>query len=237
MMTTRTAHHATALAYEAATVSRVGKARAVNEDVVDVRVRNRPDGIPVGYAILCDGLGGYEAGEIASRLAVRVMRKALVDAIPGLEDGPAAHTAPIPDAAYIERRLAEAVSRANHRIYRFSRENEEASFSHSGTAMTLAALLGEQAVIGHIGNSRAYRYRAGDLMQITTDHTIVAELVAAGVVSARKGRGHPQLNPNSAGALDRLARAIDRVREAIGSRDARAFGALMREGEQKTPIP
>ena len=194
MMNTRAAYTTAELVFEAATVSRVGKSRAVNEDVVDIRIRNNPGGPPVGYAIVCDGLGGYEAGEIASRLAVRVMRTALVDAIPGLEDPAAGPSAFRTDAMHLRRRISGGIRLANQEIYRFSRQNEEASFQHSGTAMTLAALFGGLAVIAHVGNSRAYRYREGRLEQVTKDHTIVSELIRAGILSSGKARRHPHRN-------------------------------------------
>ena len=194
MTHTRTEYSTTELAFEAGTVSRVGSARAVNEDVVDVRVRNDPDGFPVGYAIVCDGLGGYEAGEIASRLAVRVIRKTLADSIPGLEDLSTRTSAVQPDLEYLRRRISEGVYRANRDIYRFSRANEAAAIPHSGTAMTLTALIGGRAVIAHIGNSRLYRYREDRLEQLTRDHTIVAELIGAGILPDRKARLHPHRN-------------------------------------------
>lgn len=185
------------LAYEAATVSRRGRTRAVNEDVVDVRIHNTSDGSPVGYALLCDGLGGYEAGEIASRLAVRVVRRAIVDAIPGLEDpGTPARTVMKAEleTAYLQRRVKAAIRSANEQIYRFSQENEAAHFAHSGTALTMAALCGPCAVVAHVGNSRLYRYRNGELSQLTRDHTIIAELIRSGVLRSGKARLHPQRN-------------------------------------------
>lgn len=199
MIAPRTTVSQAALTYEAATVSRRGRNRTVNEDVVDVRVRNSPDGRPVGYALVCDGLGGYEAGEIASRLAVRVMRKVLVDSIPALE-GPGMENAAgttlekQPDEVYLYQRISGAIRSANEQIYRFSRENEEARFPHSGTAMTMAALFGSKAIIAHVGNSRLYRYRNGELNQLTHDHTIIAELIQAGVLRSGKARLHPQRN-------------------------------------------
>src|SRR5919108_2252594 len=131
-----------------------GRRRRRNEDAYVVS--------PPLFAV-ADGIGGARAGELASRLAVETMVEE-----PGTSG---------------EERLATLIREANRRV--FARSNEDAGTSGMGTTMT-AALVGEDGTvtIGHVGDSRAYRLRADRLEQLTEDHSLVAELVRSGRLSA-----------------------------------------------------
>jgi len=139
-----------------------GRRRRRNEDAYVVR--------PPLFAV-ADGMGGAQAGELASRIAVDAM-------------GEEARTSG-------EERVATLIQEANRRI--FARSSEDASASGMGTTMT-AALVGDDGVvtIGHVGDSRAYLLREGRLEQLTEDHSLVAELVRTGKLSAEEAEHHPQ---------------------------------------------
>jgi PPM family protein phosphatase len=139
-----------------------GRRRRRNEDAYVVS--------PPLFAV-ADGMGGARAGELASRLAVEAM---------GEEPGSRG-----------EERLSTLIREANRRV--FARSHEDASASGMGTTMT-AAIVGDDGTvtIGHVGDSRAYRLREDQLEQLTEDHSLVAELVRSGRLSAEEAESHPQ---------------------------------------------
>jgi protein phosphatase len=126
---------------------------------------------------IADGMGGAQAGEVASRLAAAV-----------LEEGGLDHAA----ADDGEGRVANLIQEANRRV--FQRASEDAATSGMGTTMTVALVdsrAGEIA-FGHVGDSRAYRVRDGELEQLTQDHSLVGELVRSGKISPEEAESHPQ---------------------------------------------
>ena len=126
---------------------------------------------------IADGMGGAQAGEVASRLAAAVLEEQALDRSPA-EDG--------------EERIEELIREANRRV--FQRANEDAATSGMGTTMTVALVDGETGAIafGHVGDSRAYRVRDGELEQLTQDHSLVGELVRSGKISPEEAETHPQ---------------------------------------------
>jgi serine/threonine protein phosphatase PrpC len=141
-----------------------GRKRRRNEDafVVD----------PPLFAV-ADGMGGAQAGEVASRLAAAAFREF--------------HEA---DALEPEPRLQAIIQEANRRI--FERAQSDTAASGMGTTLT-AALVGEAGVvIGHVGDSRAYRIREGDLEQLTQDHSLVGDLMRSGRLTPEEADAHPQ---------------------------------------------
>jgi PPM family protein phosphatase len=122
---------------------------------------------------VADGMGGAQAGEMASRLAAAALREGDTDG-----DG--------------EERVAELIREANRRVY--ERSAEDASVQGMGTTMTVALVGAESVAIGHVGDSRAYLVRDGALEQITQDHSLVAELVRSGKLSPEEAERHPQRN-------------------------------------------
>jgi serine/threonine protein phosphatase PrpC len=123
--------------------------------------------------VVADGMGGAQAGEVASRLAASAFREF--------------HEADDLDAA---ERVTAIVQEANRRIY--DRAAEDRSVSGMGTTVT-AALVEEGGItIGHVGDSRAYRIRDAELEQLTDDHSLVADLVRGGRLSPEEADTHPQ---------------------------------------------
>jgi serine/threonine protein phosphatase PrpC len=140
-----------------------GKKRRRNEDEYVVE--------PPLFAI-ADGMGGAQAGELASNLAAGALRD---------DEGRAGSG---------ERRVSELIQEANRRVYQ--RSSQDAAASGMGTTMTVA-LVGDGAVaFGHVGDSRAYLIRDGKLEQLTEDHSLVAELVRSGKLSPEEAGTHPQ---------------------------------------------
>ncbi|MCS6860643.1 MAG: Stp1/IreP family PP2C-type Ser/Thr phosphatase [Abditibacteriales bacterium] len=143
-----------------------GKVRDLNEDAFVAR----PD---VGLFAVADGMGGYAAGEVASRLAI----EALVHVVEQ------AHAAP-------EARLREAFEAA-HRAVRDEAQRNGASM---GTTLTAVLMQGHQITVGHVGDSRAYLVQADGVTQLTDDHSLVAQLVREGYLTEEQAARHPQKN-------------------------------------------
>ena len=122
---------------------------------------------------VADGIGGAQAGEVASGLAAAALRDNSGDG-----DGDALG------------RVDALVQEANRRVYQ--RQAADATASGMGTTMTAALVEGENVWIGHVGDSRAYRIRDGALEQLTEDHSLVAELVRSGKLSPEEAESHPQ---------------------------------------------
>ncbi len=122
--------------------------------------------------VVADGMGGAQAGEVASQLAVDVFRQGL------------------PEDGSPEERLAVRVREANHRIHELSRsEHERAGM---GTTLTAALLDQTQVAIAHVGDSRAYLFRQDTLTRLTRDHSLVGELVEQGKLTEEQAEEHPQ---------------------------------------------
>jgi PPM family protein phosphatase len=122
--------------------------------------------------VVADGMGGAQAGEVASRIAVETF-----------EDG-------LPESGTPEERLASRVIEANHRIYEVSiSESEHAGM---GTTLTAAYLVDSELAIAHVGDSRAYLFRDGTLKRLTQDHSLVDELVRRGKLTEEQAAEHPQ---------------------------------------------
>ncbi len=139
-------------------LSDIGLHRRTNEDAFIVA--------PPLYAV-CDGMGGAQAGEVASRMAIETLAAGVADGLP----------------------LAAAAEAANTAVYGRAREDVE----HAGMGTTLTAVLleGSSGHFVHVGDSRAYLLRAGDLLQVSEDHSLVAEMVRGGRLSAEEAAVHP----------------------------------------------
>jgi serine/threonine protein phosphatase PrpC len=140
-----------------------GKKRRRNEDDFVVE--------PPLFAV-ADGMGGAQAGELASRLAAGAVRDDHYD------------------TGSAERHVVELIQEANRRVYQ--RSAEDAAVSGMGTTMTVALVDDGIVTFGHVGDSRAYLIRDGSLEQLTEDHSLVAELVRSGQLSPEEAETHPQ---------------------------------------------
>ncbi|WP_400163280.1 Stp1/IreP family PP2C-type Ser/Thr phosphatase [Brevibacillus sp. TJ4] len=160
---------------EYALKSHVGHVRQVNEDYAYVSDLNGRV-----LAVLADGMGGHKAGEIASRLAVERIVKELRHLDQNLED------------IDVREQLMQAVLLANREVYEYAQEHPECN--GMGTTV-VAALLGPTSVVtAHIGDSRLYHYRDGDLKVKTEDHSLVNELVKSGQITEEEASVHQYRN-------------------------------------------
>jgi serine/threonine protein phosphatase PrpC len=154
-------------------VTDVGRVRSNNEDCYRI--------VPeMGLFVLSDGMGGEAHGEIASAMAVESVVKHCLEG----ENNPAA---PIfgeiqPGWSAHTKRLASAVHLANRRIFESAAQNPEQR--GMGATVTAAWITGHQLSLAHVGDSRAYILRAGALQQLTSDHSLVAEQVRRGILTA-----------------------------------------------------
>jgi len=156
----------------------VGRRRTGNED--SYMVWNAAPGEPPHAAdqlvIVCDGMGGSNAGEVASRMAVDTVARVFA-------------SAPEADPA---QALAHAVEVANDEIWELSRTRPD--LNGMGTTCTALALKGDHVMVAHVGDSRAYLVRGHRAMQLTTDHSLVAQLVARNQLTAEEARHDPRRN-------------------------------------------
>ncbi|MDP8968461.1 MAG: protein phosphatase 2C domain-containing protein, partial [Actinomycetota bacterium] len=146
--------------------SDTGRARRANEDSYYARS-------PV--FVVADGMGGAQAGEVASRIAVEAFEHGLGD-----DDG----------AGSGEKLLEARVHEANARIHEMSQAAQE----RAGMGTTITAVhVGEYDVaIAHVGDSRAYRLRGGEFVRLTEDHSLVEEMRRRGQLTAQEADEHPQ---------------------------------------------
>jgi serine/threonine protein phosphatase PrpC len=146
-----------------ASVTDTGRRRRHNEDAYVCE--------PPLFAV-ADGMGGAQAGELASSLAAAALRDEAAELAGG------------------EQRVDDLIQEANRRVY--ERQAQDASASGMGTTMTVALVEDSGVAIGHVGDSRAYLIRDGKLEQLTEDHSLVAELVRSGKLSPEEAESHPQ---------------------------------------------
>jgi len=137
--------------------------------------------VPVGLFVVADGMGGHADGQEASRLAIQSISDIVSPAILRNSE---------PDERFSDL-LKDGAHRANLTIYRRNREQENIM----GTTLTAALIVGTQAHVVNVGDSRTYRYRPGEgLSQTSRDHSVVARLVESGVISREDIYTHPKRN-------------------------------------------
>jgi protein phosphatase len=138
----------------------------------------------LGLYVVCDGMGGHAGGETASRLAVQTIERELLGARMRPDD-PFASAAPLADAP-VAAALREAIEGACAAVYRTSKANPE--LQGMGTTCIVLLLQGDMAILGHVGDSRAYALREGEVVQLTEDHSLVNEQVRAGLLTPEEAR-------------------------------------------------
>ncbi len=162
--------------FQVALRSDVGKVRSENQDFG--LVVQPPQCPPQGGVLLivADGMGGHRGGARASRLAAETVRDRFLEAKP--EELPGA--------------LASAIRDANAAV--FTESSTTADLRGMGTTMSTMLVCGSRAFIAHVGDSRIYRFRGGDLEQLTQDHSLVATMMREGLLTAEEAAVHPRRN-------------------------------------------
>ena len=143
-------------------ITDTGRRRRRNEDAYVCE--------PPLFAI-ADGMGGAQAGEVASRLAAAALKESRADT-----GG--------------EHRIYDLIQEANRRVY--ARSSTDPTTSGMGTTITVALVENGNVAFGHVGDSRAYLIRDGRMEQVTEDHSLVNELMKSGKLSREEAETHPQ---------------------------------------------
>jgi serine/threonine protein phosphatase PrpC len=161
---------------EAASLTDVGRQRSNNEDSYlyweagsDEEFRRKGR-----LAVIADGMGGYEGGQEASRLAVETVRAVYEHAL----------------GADPQVTLLEAFELAHQSIQRYAADHPQ--FHGMGTTCTAVAIVGRQLHFAHVGDSRLYHIRAETISRLTRDHSYVGKLVESGIVRSEDAESHPQ---------------------------------------------
>jgi serine/threonine protein phosphatase PrpC len=144
-------------------ITDTGRKRRRNEDAYVCE--------PPLFAI-ADGMGGAQAGEVASRLAAAALKESGAKTLGG------------------EERIADLIQEANRRVY--DRSSTDPNTSGMGTTITVALVENGNVAFGHVGDSRAYLIRDGRMEQVTEDHSLVNELMKSGKLSREEAETHPQ---------------------------------------------
>ncbi len=159
-----------------------GLVRKLNEDSVfccTFDLRTSSGTISAGLLAVADGMGGHDAGEVASDLAIRIFQ---AECISGLLAGQKSPGLPL---------LSSAFSKANDAVLEAASER---SLQGMGTTLTAALIAGQDMYVAHIGDSRCYIINSREIIQVTTDHSVVQELVDTGHISAEEALTHPRRN-------------------------------------------
>ncbi|MEI3395015.1 MAG: Stp1/IreP family PP2C-type Ser/Thr phosphatase [Clostridia bacterium] len=155
-----------------------GKVREMNQDYY--YISNSLDEIQL--YILADGMGGYNGGEIASKLAVETAKNYIKNNFKDIEK----------DRDSIIQLLGSSMEYANMVVYEKSKENPE--LQGMGTTLEICLIYNNKVYIGHIGDSRIYRIRKEFIRKLTQDHSYVQKLVKEGTITKEQAAHHPQKN-------------------------------------------
>ncbi|WP_353093935.1 Stp1/IreP family PP2C-type Ser/Thr phosphatase [Tissierella praeacuta] len=157
-------------------ISDIGKIRENNQDVF---YASQDASFPL--YMVADGMGGHKAGEVASLMAKNIIENNFLREKPNLVN-----------EEIIMKLIKESIEEANTKIYLKSLVDEK--YNGMGTTITLAYIFKDKICIGHVGDSRAYLIREGDIFQITEDHSFVNELLKTGSITKEEAKTHPKRN-------------------------------------------
>ena len=159
--------------------SDVGKARDINEDSYYITEDSLSN---IQLFILADGMGGYNGGDIASKLAISSAKSYIEHNFKDIAK----------DRESLIQLIGSSVEYANMVIYEKSKENKE--YEGMGTTIEICLIYNNRAYISHIGDSRIYRIRNGLIRQLTQDHSYVQTLVKQGTITKAEAETHPKKN-------------------------------------------
>lgn len=154
-------------------VTDIGKLRRQNEDAVYVNEKE-----PY-FLVVADGMGGHNAGEVASSIAIETIKDVLTKK-PGRRK------------IDYEHKMLEAFTLANKKIYEYADENSK--LMGMGTTTVTALISGGKLIVGNVGDSRAYIIKDDDIRQISIDHSYVWQLVLRGEITEQQAKRHPKRN-------------------------------------------
>lgn len=163
-------------ALEMVALSDSGMVRSHNEDSIGTLPER-------GLAILADGMGGYNAGEVASGIAVSLIAAEMKQSLTGQSP---AQPDPATGKTVAERLLREQVQRANASVYQAAQSQPQ--YSGMGTTLVVALFFDNRVAVAHIGDSRIYRLRGDEMTQITKDHSLLQEQIDSGMITKEEAR-------------------------------------------------
>jgi PPM family protein phosphatase len=163
-------------AIEMASATHTGMVRAHNEDSIGTDAA-------VGLAVLADGMGGYNAGEVASGIAVALISKETRETVLRI---PPYETDAATGEMMATRILRTVIAKANASIYQAA--NSQPQYAGMGTTLVVALLCDDRICVAHIGDSRLYRLRDGGLEQLTRDHSLLQEQIDSGMITKEMAR-------------------------------------------------
>jgi protein phosphatase len=156
----------------------IGLKRETNEDFISLP--NEKEGIKL--FILADGMGGANAGEVASKTATKFVRDYIRSHFIEIER----------NKEELERIIRDSIIEANKKVIELAKNNPD--YKGMGTTLIVVLIYRGRIHIGHVGDSRVYRLRQNIFRQITKDHSYVQELVKQGTISQEEAKSHPQKN-------------------------------------------
>ena len=159
-------------------------------------------------AVLADGMGGYNAGEVASAMATTFVRAEVGRWL--LEGGSEA------SAREVRRAMEICIDNANRSI--FNAANSNPLYAGMGTTLVMGVFQGTRTLIGHVGDSRCYRLRQGSLVQLTRDHSLLQEQIDAGLISPEQAQyaTHKNLVTRALGVEDTVLLEVSEYRAEEG---------------------
>jgi protein phosphatase len=169
------------LIFNTAALTDKGMVRDNNEDssfVLETSLPNSLGMVSLGIYLVADGMGGHQAGEVASKMAVQIISATLSDKL----REPRSVISP-------SLLVKQAIDKANTEIY--TRACSNPHLSSMGTTVTLGLRLDDRLYLGQVGDSRAYLIRGGRIKQLTEDHSVVAHLLKAGMITPEEAETHP----------------------------------------------
>jgi len=168
-----TANLATVL--EMATATDAGRVRPHNEDSIAADAE-------IGWAVIADGMGGYNAGEVASSIAVATLSSEIKRAL----EAHVPHGIDIEGEPLAVKLIREITAKANAAIYQAARTRPQ--YAGMGTTLVMALFYDQRMTVGHVGDSRLYRLRTGRFEQITRDHSLLQQQIDGGVLTREQAR-------------------------------------------------
>lgn len=182
----------------------IGLVRKSNQDSYTIRVLDEQ----LAIAAVCDGMGGAQAGNVASAVAVESFAAAMEDfckeGIP-------------PDPERKQELLRAACRAANTRVFELAQNNPE--YAGMGTTLVAAFILSHEVYVANVGDSRCYIFSDGELKQVTSDHSLVQALVDIGDITPEEAKTHPKKNliTRAIGIEESVACDIFQLERKVGS--------------------
>jgi protein phosphatase len=173
---------------DAAALTERGQTRELNEDAVFHQTNQTNT---AGLFLVCDGLGGHQAGDVASGITVETVTNELAEML-SLPVSPSHNDHARPSTSTLRQNIQAAITKANVKIRRYAQEHPHVH--KLGTTITLTLIYRELALIANVGDSRVYAWRNHELIQLTQDHSLAAKLAEAGMIDEEEVANHPRSN-------------------------------------------